>query len=176
MDNHFLLTDDLLWDYADDFLPADEKQRVDAYLRQHPEWQKRLDALLAEKRALRELPLESPRPGFAESVMAAWAVEQVQVNTKVALRKKDWVVYAVTGVFGLFILGAVIALVVALLQSAAPVELPDTGFSLPSAESVGSTLNSQAVQYAVLLGLGLTFLVFMEKYFHQRRVLSQLGH
>lgn len=175
MKNNFLLTDELLWDYADGLLPTEEKQRVDAYLRQHPEWQTRLDALLDEKRALAALPLESPRPGFAESVMAAWAVEQAQVRTAVALRKKDWIVYAIAGAFGLLILTPVVVLIAASLQSA-PVALPDLGLSLPSAETVGQALNSLTARYAVLLGAGLTLLIFIEKYIHQRRALSQLEH
>lgn len=92
-----MLTDDLLWDYADGFLQADEKQQIDAYLRQHPAQQARLDAILAEKRAFAAVPLEKPNSDFAKQVMAAWAAEQNPVKADVPAKAKgqDWVLWGI---------------------------------------------------------------------------------
>ena len=76
MENKFLLTDEMLWDYADGFLSPAEKGQVEDYLRGNPEWKARLDMIQAEKRELFSMTLEAPNPGFADRVMAAWAAEQ----------------------------------------------------------------------------------------------------
>ncbi len=172
MNNNFLLTNEHLWDYADGFLSAEENLRVEAYLHQHPEWQERLDALLAEKRAFSSLPLESPQAGFADRVMAAWAAEQVQAHAKSA-PKRDWIVYAVTGIFGLLILAPLIV-VIATSTSATSLQLPDV--QLPNANAIGQALNSSAVQFAGLLGLAFALLLLVDKFLHQRRMLHQLGY
>ena len=78
MENNFLLTEDMLWDYADGFLPQEEKMQVDAYLRRHPEHQSMLDTILAEKKAFAALPMDRPKPGFTDRVMAAWVAEHPQ--------------------------------------------------------------------------------------------------
>lgn len=171
MNNNFLLTEEHLWDYADGFLSTTENTLVEAYLQQHPEWQERLDALLAEKRAFAALPLESPQAGFADRVMAAWAAEQVQGHAKTA-PKRDWIVYAVTGAFGLLILAPVIAIIATSLNSA-PVKMPD--LQLPDANAIGQVLNSSAVQFAGLLGLAFALLMLVDKFLRQRRMLHQLG-
>lgn len=172
MDNHFLLTDDHLWDFADGLLSAEENLRVEAYLRQHPEWQAKLDALLAEKRAWTTLPLESPNAGFADRVMAAWTTEQLQTRTKTSPGKSDWIVFAVAGAFGLLILLPVIALVV---TAAGSPGLPTNDIQLPDTDLIGQTLSQPGLQLAAFLGLAFGLLMLVDKYLHQRRMLHQLA-
>ncbi len=165
-----MLTDDLLWDYADDFLTAEEKIRVDAYLRKYPEWQERLDAILVEKRALHAMPLEKPRPGFSDRVMAAWAAETHAAYTAPG-KGKDWIIYLISAVLGLFICTA---FVVAGMQ-AAPTELP---LELPKVSAYNYdwsiVFGNQAVQYGLYLVLAVMVLKFVEKYLEQRKMLEKL--
>jgi hypothetical protein len=163
-----MLTDDLLWDYTDGFLTEAEKVRVDAYLRQHPEWQERLDAILAEKRAFHATPLEKPKPGFSDRVMAAWAAE-THANYVATAKGKDWIIYLISGALGLFICAA---FVVAGMQSAPeklPVEMP----KLP-AYDWSQIFGNQMLQYGLLFALTLLALKFVERYLEQRRVLDKL--
>ncbi|MCC6279103.1 MAG: hypothetical protein IT262_00780 [Saprospiraceae bacterium] len=112
MDNNFLLTDDMLWDYADGFLAREEKMQVDAYLSQNPEHRSRLDAILAEKRAFSALPLDRPKAGFADLVMAAWVAEQ-SGNPSLATNKgKDWIIYCIAAAMGFFILLPIVLIIV----------------------------------------------------------------
>jgi anti-sigma factor RsiW len=168
MENNFMLNDDLLWDYADGFLSADEKVRVEAFLFQHPEWQERLDTILAEKRAFHALPLEKPRPGFSDRVMAAWATE-THAAYSASAKGKDWIIYLISTVLGLFICAA---FVVAGMQ-AAPTNLP---VEMPKVPEVNWNLitGNAALQFGLYMILALCSLKFLERYLHQRRALEQL--
>lgn len=168
MENNFLLSDDLLWDYADGFLTEAEKIRVDAYLRQHPEWQERLEAILAEKRAFHATPLEKPKPGFSDRVMAAWAAE-THANYAANAKGKDWIIYLISSVLGLFICAA---FVVAGMQ-AAPTNLPVEIPKVPSYDW-SQIFDNQILQYGLFFLLALITLKFVEKYLEQRRVLDRL--
>jgi hypothetical protein len=168
MENNFLLTDDLLWDYADGFLAAEDKLRVDAFLRQHPEWQERLDAIMAEKRAFHALPLEKPRPGFSDKVMAAWAAE-THASWSASSKGKDWIVMLVSAVFGLFICAAFVVAAMQAAPAPLPVELP----KLPAYEW-GSIFDNQVLQFGLFFALALIALKFVEKYIEQRKLLERL--
>lgn len=172
MDNHFLLTDDLLWDYADGFLSPAEKQQVEAYLQQHPEWQPKMQAVLAEKKSFSQLPLSKPHPGFADRVMAAWAMEHV--GKKATSAGQDWIIRAIVIVFGLFVLTPLIAMVVIGLQTALPaVSLP---VELPSAPDINwsKILGHPALYYSVMLGMTYLVLRLLEKYLQQKGILGKV--
>jgi hypothetical protein len=169
MENNFMLTDDLLWDYADDFLSAEEKVRVDAYLRQYPEWQERLDLILAEKRAYAAMPLEKPKPGFSDRVMAAWATE-THANYAATAKGKDWIIHLISMVLGLFICAA---FVVAGMQ-AAPANLPVEIPKIP-AYDWGTVFGNQILQFGLFFALALMALKFVEKYLAQRQMLEKLN-
>lgn len=170
MENNFLLTDDLLWDYADGFLEAEDQKRVEAFLRQHPEWQGRLDAILSEKRAFHALPLDKPRPGFSDKVMAAWAAETHANWSSASSKGKDWIILLISAVLGSFICAA---FVVAAMQAAPatplPVELP----KMPAYEW-GSIFDNQMLQFGLFFALALIGLKFVEKYIEQRKMLGRL--
>ena len=171
MNNHFMITDDMLWDYADNFLSAAEKQQVEAYLAQHPEWQTRLGMILHEKQELHALSLESPAPGFTDRVMAAWATEQVK--QKASAQPNDWIIRLIALVFGLFILTPVVVMVVAVLQ-AAPGALPSV--ALPELPVVRweTWIASPILQYGLMLLLAFAGLRFMDKLLQHRRLAHEL--
>lgn len=167
MENNFLLTDDMLWDYADGFLETKDKVRVDAYLLQHPEHRERLDAILAEKRAFAALPLEKPKAGFADRVMAAWAAEQA--HAQATKPGKDWMIYIISAVFGLFIMSALVMAGMQQAPAQLPVELPQ----MPAFDW-GAIFSNRVLQYGLYFSLALLALKFVEKYLEQRRVLDTL--
>lgn len=171
MDHNLLLTDEILWDYADGFLSPAEQEQVTTYLEGHPEWAQRLQAILDEKRELFSLPLESPNPGFADRVMAAWAAEQVHV--KATQKGNDWIIRLIAAIFGLFILTPVIVMVVGALQLS-PADAP--AYTLPTLPDVdwSAWLNSPLLQYALLLTLAFAGLRFLDKYLQHRRLAHQL--
>ena len=123
MENNFLLTEDMLWDYADGFLPQEEKMQVDAYLRRHPEHQSMLDTILAEKKAFAALPMDRPKPGFADRVMAAWVAEQSANPSLSSEKGKDWIIWLIAAVFGLFLITPVVVMVAGAMQLS-PEQLP----------------------------------------------------
>ena len=167
MENNFLLTDDLMWDYADGFLETKEKARVDAYLRQHPEQRERLDAILAEKRAFAALPLEKPKPGFADRVMAAWAAERAYARATAP--RKDWMVYIISAVFGLFIVSAMVVAGMQETPAQLLVELP----KVPDYDW-SELFSNPILQYGLYFGLTLLSLKLVEQYLHQRQMLDKL--
>lgn len=164
MKNHFLLTEDILWDYADGFLPEPEKAQVADYLRQYPEWQARYQAILDEKSALFNTVLEIPPTDFSKKVMAAWAAEQLQAHAHKAAAKKDWILLLIPFVFGLFILIPTVLLLFSGLQLAVPVDTSVVNTytdSLPS--QILNFINMPGVHYVVYLGITFALLRFVEK-------------
>ena len=167
-----MLTDELLWDYADGFLEGEEKLRVDAYLRQHPAQQTRLEAILAEKRAFSALPLETPKAGFAQQVMAVWAAERALAPTVLPAKAKgrDWVLWGIAAAFGLML-----AVPILLLPSAAPYmpqwEIPAEYVpQLPMLDWAG-LFSSALLRIAALLALAYGGLRILDKYLQVRTAL-----
>ncbi|MCB0576434.1 MAG: hypothetical protein KDC61_17900 [Saprospiraceae bacterium] len=169
MEKQFLMNDDVLWDYADQLLPETERLRVEAYLEQHPEWKERLAAIESEKRMLSSMPLEKPRAGFADRVMAAWAAEQSHGRAISTDRGKDWIVWAVSGIFGLFVCAAVLMIIVQ--------GVPQDAVNLPEMPVVdwGGMLRQPAMRIGLYLVLTLLVLKLVEKYLQQRRMLDRLN-
>jgi len=174
MDDNFFLTDDLLWDYADGFLTDVEKQQVEAYLSRHPEWQSRLQLILDEKRELAALPMEAPSPGFADRVMAAWAVEHLKKTAEA--KGNDWVIRLIAVVFVLFVLTPAIAMVVAALQMPAS-EIPV--LELPKVTLPVAQWDTWLSSPFLLMGLMLTFvffgLRFLDKFLLQRMLVHKVA-
>ena len=166
MENKFILTDDLLWDYADGFLDGAEKARVDAYLQKHPEWQTRLQHILDEKQALAAMPLENPGPGFTDRVMAAWAAEQASVKTA---GNKDWVIRLIVLAFAFFVLTPVMVMVVAALQLG-PVELPAIAWpELPATDWAGF-LSGPILLNGLLLLAAVFSLQLLDKFLQHQKM------
>lgn len=173
MENNFLLTDELLWDYADGFLSGAEKIQVETYLAQHPEWRMRLQIIRDEKLELASIPLEAPNPGFADRVMAAWAAEHVA--SKASAKGNDWIIRLIAAVFGLFILTPVIVMVVGAVQLP-PEETP--AYQLPKLPEVDWSVwaGSPVLQYTLLLALAFAGLRFLDKYLQHKRLTHQFGN
>lgn len=167
MDQNLILTDELLWDYADGFLTPAEQGQVETYLDQHPDWAQRLQSILEEKRELLSMPLEAPNAGFSDRVMAAWAAEQVHV--KATAKGNDWIIRLIAAVFGLFILTPVIVMVIAALQMS-PADAP--AYQLPTLPEIDWSVwvESPFLQYALLLSLAFVGLRFLDKYLQHRRL------
>ncbi|MEO6038741.1 MAG: hypothetical protein ABIQ93_10030 [Saprospiraceae bacterium] len=168
MEKNMLLTDDLLWDYADGLLEPAERQRVrDALLRQ-PEAARQLELILAEKKAFASLPLETPKGGFADRVMAAWTLENPQLRPA-EKQGRDWMILLISGGFGLLLLFPLLALVVTALRSGAAA-LP-AGYTLPAINWAG-VLGNSALHYTI----GLTFIFIslrlLDRYLQQAKTLQ----
>lgn len=167
MEKNTMITDDLLWDYADGFLDREETLRVDAYLRQHPEHQARLDAILAEKRAFAALSNEKPDAGFAQQVMATWAAEQKPLRAK----GRDWVLWGIGAALALMLL-----LPLWMAQNTAPMgtplPIPDEILPQVSAPSVdwAGLLNSALLRNALLFSMALMSLKLLDKYLQVQRL------
>lgn len=173
MEDKFTLTDDQLWDYADGLLPGEEQLRIEAYLRQNPGHQARLDVILSEKRAFSAVPLGEPDAGFAQRVMAAWAAEQAPAMTPRPLKAKgrDWILWCIVAGFGLMI-----AVPFLMSPSAAP-----TGFEwqvpeeyiprvqIPRFDWAG-VLGSAWLHNAILLTLAFMGLKLLDKYLQVRNM------
>lgn len=98
MNNNIIVTEDILWEYADGLLAPDAKALVDKYLAQQPSLREQLEAILQEKRAFASLPLERPAADFADTVMAAWAAQQRQKPA--AVPQRDWGLWAIVAGMG----------------------------------------------------------------------------
>lgn len=169
------VNEELLWDYADGLLADDQRVQVEAWLLQHPEGQQLVEQIRAEKRALFEVPLEKPNGGFADRVMAAWAMEQVHAQgAKAVTRHKDWVIYGIAGVFGLFILTPIVALIVTLIQTQFEAPALPVDYTMPTV-NWELVFGNSAFHYAAYLMLTFLLLRFAEK-FIQLKMSSRPAH
>ncbi len=165
-----MFTDDLLWDYADGLLDAAEHQRVMERLQHDPEAQSRLADIVAEKKSFAALSLETPKSGFADRVMAAWAVEQMQAQPTSSLHKgRDWMIFAISGVFGLSLLLPLAMLLVTTLRGEGPA-LP-TDYTLPTVDWA-LVLANPIVYYTLGLVLTLLSLRLLDKYLQREKSLQ----
>ena len=173
MENNFLLTDDRLWDYADGFLEGAEKLQVEAYLQQHPDQWKRLEAIQGEKRALAALPLEKPQAGFADRVMAAWVAEQSYTRALAAAKPYDRILLSIAGAFGVFLILAFI-LAISMAPEVVPLNIPTQ--YIPSMPVVNWALLFDNVIFrnAMILILALLTLQILDKYLQQRNQQQRL--
>lgn len=161
MENNFLLTDNMLWDYADGFLSPEEKKQVDAYLHLHPEWKAHLDAILKDKKAFADLSPDRPDAGFSDRVMAAWTVEHVR--SKATKPGTDWIVRTIAIVFGFFVLVPVFMIIFSAVQISPSELIPFEMPALPQVNWAG-IMGHPAMHYTVYLGLTFLFLRLLEKY------------
>lgn len=165
MEKNLLLTDDLLWDYADGLLDAADHQRVAQSLHRSPEAERRLAAILAEKKSFTDLPLDMPGHGFADRVLAAWTLEQMQPAAAVK-KGRDWMVLLITCVFGLLLLLPLLALIVTALRSGATT-LP-VAYTLPTVEWT-LVLANPTLHYAIGLAFILVTLRLLDRYLQQEK-------
>ena len=173
MEQPFVLTEDMLWDYADGFLSPEEKTRVHEYLLLHPEQMSRLDAIADEKRRFASLPTERPNAGFADRVMAAWVSEQAGSRQIVAGKGKDWVVYSIAAAMGLFLLLPILLIFISAPASATdliPAEyLPQTP-TIPWTEIFASPV----MRFGMPLVLLFFSFRFLDQYLQQKKMLAKL--
>lgn len=168
-----MLTDELLWDYADGFLEETERLQVDAYLRQHPEQQARLQGILAEKRTFSKLPLEKPASDFANKVMMAWAAEQApaQAGTIVKRQGRDWILWGIALAFGIM-LALPFLMPASEAPTSLPLQIPDDYLQqvqLPTFDWAG-LFNSSLMSYTLLLTLAFMSLKLLDKYLQVRNM------
>ncbi len=167
MENNLLFTDDLLWDYADGLLDAAEYRRVTEQLPRQPEARSRLAEILAEKKSFAALSLETPKPGFSDRVLAAWAVEQMQMRPALSSQKgRDWMIILISGVFGLSLLLPLVVLVVTTLNGDGPTLPAD--YALPAVDWSG-VLTNPVLYYTVALTLTLFSLRLLDKYLQRKK-------
>ncbi|MBK8556120.1 MAG: hypothetical protein IPL65_10310 [Lewinellaceae bacterium] len=173
MNQPFLLTDDLLWDYIDGFLDAPEQLRVEAYLSEHPAWQAKLAAIKAEQQQLMAAPLEKPDTLFADKVLRAWASEQVGEHAlQSAPAQRDWIIRAFAIVMGVLLTAPLLLFVMSAVK-AKPSNLPP--ISIPSVD-MGPMLDwisLPAVQLGMVSLLALGFLQLLDRYLHAKLLLRQ---
>ena len=172
MENNKINTDQL-WDYADGFLESEEKRLVEAYLRQNPEAQAQLNAILAEKRNFSKLDLEKPKSDFAQQVMAAWTAEQATAKKTIAAPEKgrDWVLWGIYIVFG-----AMVAALFAVSIHAAPgtggFQLPEEYLpqvQMPSFDWAG-LFGSAMMRNTLLITIAFMGLKLLDKYLQVRKL------
>lgn len=160
-----MLTDDLLWDYADGFLDGQEKLQVETFLQHNPAQKARLDAILAEKRLLSNLSPEVPPSDFSKKVMAAWAIEQapeVQKN-----RGRDWILWSIGLLFGLMLIAPMVMLFLS-VPADFTVQIPQEYVPQLPRFDWAALLDSALLRNTLLFSLALMSLKILEKYLQVR--------
>lgn len=169
------INEDTLWDYADDLLSPAERLEVDALLSADPALQAELREVLAFRAQLHATPLEKPRAGFADGVMAAWASEQMAAYQPPPNR--DWIVFSVAAAFGLFILSALVSAITSLPWPKSvklPVEMPQ--LQLPDWDFSGLNFDTRLLQLLLPALFTMLALTLLDKYLRHRRFLQNLEH
>lgn len=163
MDNHFILTDDILWDYADGLLNSDEKAQVEAFLAQHPEHGEKLERIFTEKRSFQAFPLERPDKGFADRVMASLVAEQSHAQA----RKPDWILSSIAGVFTVFLLVVIAIMLISAPESS--IEIPYEYIPKLPTLDLPDILGNSMLRFGCMLLLAFLGLQFLDKYLQQKK-------
>lgn len=165
--NHFFVTDELLWDYADGLLSPAEKQQLDTYLVQHPEHLVRLKDIQRERMALHTFGPESPRAGFADKVMATWVSEQMHHSATVAQKDRKILLFPIAlGVLLITTLTSTLVLAIKGLSNGAASLPKDQLPTIPTLSPSVMTdfITTTTVQMAIFTGFTLLLLVFAERF------------
>jgi hypothetical protein len=161
------LNDDLLWDYADGLLTDAEAEEVRRLLTADLAWQTRLTIVLAERAALKAIPLERPKPNFADRVMTAWVTEQT--GKPAPSPTNDRIAYAVSGALCLLIAVPLLTIIIASFRiKAQPVNLK-LPVNLPTADHLTPFFQSQGLLYVLLLLASLAAWQFIDRYIQLRK-------
>jgi anti-sigma factor RsiW len=166
------LNEDLLWDYADGLLDAREQAELENNLQHNPEWQQTLDGIMALKAQLHATPLDKPRRDFSDRVMAAWADEKMTAFKPD--KGKDWIVYLISTLFGMFILIPFIMFIgqMSTLSSGSgtPLKLPEFNVT----QWIDS-MNFGSATLAGLMILCLLTVLFLDRFLRHRQFLASLA-
>lgn len=163
----------MLWDYADGFLSAADKVRVEEYLRLHPEFQPRIDAIMAEKKVFAALPTDRPISGFADRVMAAWVAEQAGSRSHAAEKGKDWIIYTIAAAMGFFLLLPILLIFISAPASATDV-IPAEYMPQTPAIPWTQIFTSPAMRFGMPLVLLFFCFRFLDQYLQQKKLLARL--
>ncbi len=166
--NGFLINDDILWDYADGLLTSAERAQVDAYIAQNPVYQARLNQIVADRQALIHIPLDSPRAGFADKVMAAWVSEQVHKKAVAPADKRVLVFPLLLGGMLMAALVAVVAMVISSAATSTTTLTPASDLPQINPDILVHITTHPVTQIAVLGGFSLAFLGLLDRYLRLR--------
>jgi hypothetical protein len=70
------ITNDILWDFADELLPIAQQKEIEQLLANDPMLQQQLDIILQQKTLLSSSDLEQPNVDFSTSLLEKWALQQ----------------------------------------------------------------------------------------------------
>lgn len=162
--------DDILSDYLDGRLNAPEKQKVEQFLRDDPEWRDRLEELKMIGALLRETKVEQPSRNFTEVVMSR--LHQYPARTGFSIRNG---ILLLTGVLIVVGIATVLLSTGAFDNTTTSIDLNQIEVSrrlvkspLPSFEFNGKLI----VNIIIILNLGLAWIVLdrtiLKPYFQRR--------
>jgi hypothetical protein len=73
------ITNDILWDFADELLPIAQQKEIKQALANNPELQQQLDIILQQKALLSSSDLAQPNVDFSSTLLEKWTtMQQVQ--------------------------------------------------------------------------------------------------
>ena len=113
------------------------------------------------------MPLDKPRAGFADAVMAAWVAEQAHALATVPGKRHDWILFSIAGVMGALLMGALV-LGIGMTPAMPALNLPAQYVPQVPVIDWASLLESASLRYGLLLMLAVLTLQFLDKYLQQR--------
>lgn len=73
------ITNDILWDFADELLPIAQQKEIEQLLATNPALQQQLDTILQQKTLLSSSDLAQPNVDFSSTLLEKWAaIQQIQ--------------------------------------------------------------------------------------------------
>jgi anti-sigma factor RsiW len=135
--------DDRLSAYLDGELDAAERDDVDGYLAESPEWRAERDAVAYARDALRSLPVHEAPPGFWEGVLSP---ELTHARARRRLRRPRVVAAVTAGV-------AVAAVVIASLVIPSPDRVTPRVPALSDSHAVRTSVSDEPVSQLAALSM-----------------------
>lgn len=103
-----MVTENTLWDYADNLLSAQERQAVEIAIANDPTLRTQLDEILQFQQNLSQQTLDQPNANLSQHILQAWAQEQASATEFKANYRPLYVIATFVGVvtFALLIIAA----------------------------------------------------------------------
>jgi hypothetical protein len=154
------ITDDILWDFADQLLSATQHKEVAELIKNDPALQKKWNAILQQKVVMSSSDLVLPNTDFSSNLLEIWQVEQ---QTKVIeIQQPTANMFLLKVLFISFTLLSLVLLYIAISQNSTTEPLP---IQIPNIEFVWSKILFILVGVVAMINVRLIEKIILYRYY-----------
>ncbi len=125
------ITDDTLWNFADELLSNDQHKEIEILMKNDPLLRQRVEAIFQQKTLLFGSGLEQPNADFSAKLLAQWTLENSATPVEIVQNSTN--LFVLKAIFSAFIVLSISLLCIAFSNNTVseplPIEIPNIDFS-----------------------------------------------